>query len=90
MLGWVRKYSKLRKQEDQLLWIEFLMYSSPRFEQFPVLLAYVKDTNEVAPLIECAKSVGVKAVPRNGGHRYYSSFRLYHPYDTRHKRSCDP
>ena len=78
MLGWVRKYSKLRKPEDQLLWMKFLIYSSPRFEQFPALLAYVKIVDEVAPLIQCAKSMGVKAVPRNGGHRYCSPFRLYH------------
>ena len=76
MLGWVRKYSKLRKPEDPPAMDKLLIYSSTRFEQFPALLAYVKDANEVAPLIQCAKSMGVKAVPRNGGHRYV------HPSDS--------
>ena len=40
-----------------------------RFDQFPALIAYVNDAKEVPPLIECARSTGVKAVPRNGGHQ---------------------
>ena len=37
----------------------------------------MKDAEEVAPLIECAKKGGVKAVPRNGGHRYIQPSKLY-------------
>ncbi|KAL8762949.1 MAG: hypothetical protein Q9194_007454 [Teloschistes cf. exilis] len=47
-----------------------------QFEQFPALIAYVKDAAEVAPLIRCAQSAGIKAVPRNGGHQLSYPFPL--------------
>ncbi|KAL8725326.1 MAG: hypothetical protein Q9166_007432 [cf. Caloplaca sp. 2 TL-2023] len=43
-----------------------------QFEQFPALITYVKDAKEVAPLIKCARTAGIKAVPRNGGHHFSS------------------
>lgn len=48
-----------------------------RFEQFPTLIAYVKDAAEVAPLIRCAQSGGIKTVPRNGGHQLSLPFHSY-------------
>lgn len=53
------------------------MNYATRFEQFPTLLAYAEKASEIGPLIACAKSSGVQAVPRTGGHQYvHSSTRI--------------
>ncbi|KAL0778115.1 hypothetical protein CaCOL14_005768 [Colletotrichum acutatum] len=41
-----------------------------QFTQMPVLIAYAEKSYEVAPLIQCAKTSGIKAVPRTGGHHF--------------------
>ncbi|KAF4785219.1 hypothetical protein HER10_EVM0003884 [Colletotrichum scovillei] len=41
-----------------------------QFTQMPVLIAYAEKPYEVAPLIQCAKTSGIKAVPRTGGHHF--------------------
>ncbi|KAL2873112.1 hypothetical protein SGCOL_011734 [Colletotrichum sp. CLE4] len=41
-----------------------------QFTQMPVLIAYAEKPYEVAPLIQCAKTNGIKAVPRTGGHHF--------------------
>lgn len=41
-----------------------------QFDELPVLLAYAQESKEIAPLIRCAKTAGIKAVPRAGGHSF--------------------
>ncbi|GKZ31999.1 hypothetical protein AbraIFM66950_001016 [Aspergillus brasiliensis] len=41
-----------------------------QFNEFPALIAYAKEADEVASLVRCAQRSGFKAVPRSGGHHF--------------------
>ncbi|KAI1365297.1 hypothetical protein F5Y08DRAFT_304565 [Xylaria arbuscula] len=41
-----------------------------QFKELPTLIAYAEKVPEVQGLVKCAKSAGVKAVPRSGGHHF--------------------
>lgn len=40
-----------------------------QFDEFPALLAYAVNADEVGALVKCAQQTGYKAVPRTGGHQ---------------------
>ncbi|KAA8641781.1 uncharacterized protein ATNIH1004_010720 [Aspergillus tanneri] len=46
-----------------------------QFDEFPAMIAYAKEADEVPLLVRCARKLGHKAVPRSGGHHFeaYSS-----------------
>ncbi|GAD98565.1 hypothetical protein ANI_1_1546094 [Paecilomyces variotii No. 5] len=41
-----------------------------QFDEFPALLAYAVNADEVGALVKCAQQSGYKAVPRTGGHHF--------------------
>jgi hypothetical protein len=40
-----------------------------QFDEFPALIAYAVNAEEVRDLVRCARKTGYKAVPRTGGHQ---------------------
>lgn len=40
-----------------------------QFDEFPALIAYAVNAEEVRDLVRCARRTGYKAVPRTGGHQ---------------------
>jgi FAD/FMN-containing dehydrogenase len=42
------------------------MYSH---DEYPVMLAYATQEQEVSNLVKCGLSTGVQVVPRSGGHQ---------------------
>lgn len=42
------------------------MYSH---DEYPLMLAYATQAEEVSSLVKCGHSTGVQVVPRSGGHQ---------------------